>query len=329
MRIVSGCLALHAGLFVAQVQLADAARGACQLDLLEYGLADEVGEELRDSRRKWGCQYSGTECTLEEDPTSGWTTGTCTLLKSSEDGADGERCQPKLLTRELEKDIAKDIAKAKRKFGCSVQAVTCTGSGGVVTCDTQSDQSGEGAAEHRRSAPSAPPGASDACNLGILTASVEYELSGKVGKAQSKFGCPKVSEVSCQVAPSTKWVDCALTLDEEAAAAVPSSCNMDFLAQSVAAEIGEELAEAEIKYGCPVPQTAVCRPSGATRGAIFDCTLEYEETASDDNNNDAPDADAADASASDPSSKAADDSPVTPGGVQWHFRHMRGAHGNL
>lgn len=199
-------------------------RRGCRLDILEHDLAKELAGELRSATR-WGCEYSGAECSFEEG-TGGYVQGSCRVVKGASDGEDSARCRPQLLEGELQRDFAKDVAKAKRKFGCEVDTLSCsTAANGRVECAVNGAVNADGGAGGGGSRARGPAG--EGCDLSILTASVENELAESVRKAQHRYACPEVTSVECEVEPGSNWVDCSLAIASDAT--VPANCDMDWL----------------------------------------------------------------------------------------------------
>ena len=222
----------------AAASAATAGRRGCRLDILERDLAKELAGELRSSATRWGCEYSGAECTFEEEEgggggavvvgggRGGYVRGSCRVVKGPADGEDARSCRPELLEGELQRDFAKDVAKAKRKFGCEVDTLSCsTAANGRVECAANGAvNAGARARAHARAR---APAAGGGCDLSILTASVENELAESVRKAQHRYACPVVTSVECEVEPGSNWVDCSLAISSEAS--VPANCDMDWL----------------------------------------------------------------------------------------------------
>ena len=158
-----------------------------------------------------------------------------------------------------EREISGEIRDARRKYGCDrVSSVRCgkddVSQPGWMTCQILFS---EGERKPEGEQPSNPVGAGDAtCDLTILTNTLSYELFHASQKARRRYGCPLVESVHC-VSDPQGWIDCALT-STDGDGTVPGTCSMAALTREISSEFGEEIADAEVKYQCPIPPHLSC-----------------------------------------------------------------------
>ena len=215
----------------------------CNLKLLENSIAKDIASRLRKAEKKYGCFYSNVSCSCVVEGCN------CLLEKSGRDQVNQQLCSAELLKNSIQKKVKKRMEKARKKFACPVtSSLVCknakNGQTSWVSCNflgatTHDDNQARGDAA--------------SCDLNILLAELSTELAGHVRKAK-RYGCPEVAKLKCKATTTallSNVVDCSTTTLQDVDRA--SSCNMELLTQGISEEFGEELLDAQRKYGCPVP----------------------------------------------------------------------------
>jgi len=211
---------------------------ACNTQLLEFSIAKEVGSIWRDAQRKFGCEYyTAVSCAIGKD-------SRCQMTSNAvEDRKEIGRCSHHKVAQDIEQETKSALAKARSKFGCpkTFESLHCVrDSRGWVTCSLS------GSEVHRSAQ-------SSGCDVSIFSDKLAEEIQEMIEKAVRKWNCPRASAVMC-VTEHQHAVECTLV----APAHEERSCDMQFLTNSLANEIGEELLEASINYGCTIPSTLNC-----------------------------------------------------------------------
>lgn len=304
------------------------AGAACAPRILQASMAKDVAGELHSSAYKFGCHYSGVDCTASGDRLS------CQLLKTEPTRSDSPRCIPSVLARSIESDLSGELRDAKRKFGCGpVSSVRCGKDDASrpewVSCSVvfkgQQDNHEDTGAQHG----AANDHTSDyGCDLAILTNTLSHELFEATQKANRRYDCPLLDSVSC-VSNSLGWVDCSANIDDSAVV-VPSSCNMMALTEKISAEFGEELADAEAKYECPIPPHLDCHRSLQAHGT-YSCTIGQTSTEKKTRNEQSyttkdatTDEDGGNTNDSSGGTSSAESSDKQGTKQKWKFRYFRG-----
>jgi len=253
---------------------------ACVPRILQASMAKDVAGELRSSAHKFGCHYSGVDCTATGNQFS------CELLKTANAPSDLQTCIPSMLARSIERDLSSEVRDATRKFGCSsISSVHCGKDDASrpdwISCNVVFQDQGQQNhnADHQSSMQN-DPASESVCDLTILTNTLSHELFEVTQKAVRRYDCPLLDSISC-TSNSLGWVDCATNIDDSSIN-IPATCNMQALTEKISAEFGEELADAEAKFECPIPPQLDCGRASKSL-STYNCKIGRTGTKEEEN----------------------------------------------
>ena len=253
----------------------------CNYQLLSRELSKKVKNILDESHNSYGCHgYSSMDCKTMS------TSFQCKLSKKLEI-QNGSPCQEHLLQKGLTHKITKILRKSKSKFNCNdVKSVSCEMKlDGRTNCNVLNNNNDQPIHEMDNTL-------WNKCNLALLEQDLVNEIRGTLTKSQIRFRCPKADYVSCRREKNMYEMNCEVFIPFELD--IPSTtCNMNYVTQSLSEDIGESFVRSEMKYGCKVPETLHCKIVGKEFPDYIDCNIlttqeeekdpqQRQETASDD-----------------------------------------------
>jgi hypothetical protein len=307
---------LHVAAFGLVVLPGYSAATACRPQLLQVNLAKEVASELRSSRRRYGCDFDGVECIATGG--DGGEGVKCSLPAATQ--ATSPRCVPSILQQSLERDIRSELRSAQRKYGCGpASSVRCEKDDPSrpdwVRCHvillSDKAEDGESSKTTKKATPAGARVGAE-CDLTVLTDTLSHELFQAMQKAQRRYDCPWIESAHC-VSDPQGWIDCNLRANTAKGVAISSTCDMAAFTKAVSSEFGEELADAESKYDCPIPPQLTCTTVNAGAENMYSCTIES-----------ASDSSYRSGSSNGSSSSSDEEAEGGPRKEKWSFRYFRG-----
>jgi hypothetical protein len=214
----------------------------CDINRLESSLAKDIAEDFRKASSKYACQYDGVTCASSKDGSQ--KSYECILHSSKINAVHGSRCSEKMLQHSIEREVTSDVSKARAKYGCAIVTdLKCTTVSGRVACNLNVGEA------HKPASPTSATTSSTAysttCDMSILEHELASELHSEAKKATRRFNCPSIASVEC--VSHEGWVDCTVVTEHDV---IPSSCDINLLTSKIGSEFGEELLEAEMRFGC-------------------------------------------------------------------------------
>lgn len=169
----------------------------CVPSILRKSIERELGGEIRDAQRKYGCKrVTSVRCGKDDPSRPEWVH--CNVVFSSESFDEDSRsaassaasgaCDLTILTNTLSHELFLATQKAHRRYDCPwVKSVHCVSDpDGWIDCSMQTNAASD------ITIPST-------CNMAALTEAVSSEFGEEVGDAESKYDCPIPPYIACNM----------------------------------------------------------------------------------------------------------------------------------